>query len=223
MTTATEMHVDNFPVRVDKASVCDGRGLFATRAVPKGSVLTTYPCDVVIFKRKGSGVEEVGFIKSPALRDMDGAYRFTDKNAEYTHTISTEKGTFHLFAGRDRTFEPAACAHLINDSHPDVARIKRFPRDTAQIVNAMSDYLLRVRGRANCTLRQRQDSYVVAVATRDIAEGEELLTRYDYPFWSGIDFDNKTGDDIAAHILTLPDRQAEFHKMLLRENRDDYE
>ena len=49
---ACDARWDERLVRVGRSSVCDGSGVFATRAVPAGTVMTAYPC-VRVGQRRG--------------------------------------------------------------------------------------------------------------------------------------------------------------------------
>jgi hypothetical protein len=49
----------------------------------------------------------------------------------------------------------------------------------------MMEYVASVAGRSNCVMKPHRGGLcVLVVATRDIADGEELLASYGYEYWS---------------------------------------
>ena len=83
-------------------------------------------------------------------------------------------------------FRAGACGHLINDPYPDARTIQKADGCCSEAYGrAMIEYMSSVTGRSNCVMKPHRGGLcVLVVATRDIADGEELLAPYGYEYWN---------------------------------------
>ena len=148
-----------FPVRLGDAGA-RGRGVFATRGVKRGQVLTLYPCHMLRVRAPPDFRPE--FIATRPVAEEEAA-------ALQTHCQfigeDMDGRLFEVVGDPTHEFEPHACGHLIND-----------PR-------TVDDHEAAAAGAANCEFDSFVGMGVLCVATRDIDEGEELLAPYGYACW----------------------------------------
>ena len=174
----------SFPVKSGDAG-SRGLGLFTTRNVKKGQVLTMYPCDYVILPGDTPDVSRVFAAKaachSPTTEQIDKYKQIlkTTRDGNIQTQISADASITHL---------PHANAHLINDPHPNIGSIKKTPTSAAEYGQALMDYESSVKDLLNCRFEPRGGSYVLAIATKDIDEGQEILVPYGYEYWSELPF-----------------------------------
>jgi hypothetical protein len=180
-TTATidsfSFVTDEFPVRVGDAGAKKGRGVFATRAVKKGQVLTLYPCHAMKLTPTDGGQPMVLANRRISQEEAAALTGYAQ------HLCDREEGTIEVIGDPAHGFEAHACGHLINDPHPATETILPRPGNAEEYWRAMLDYEVRVKALTNCALTPFEDTAVMCVATRDIAEGEEVLAPYGYEYW----------------------------------------
>lgn len=168
-------YTDMFPVRVGDTMDGRGRGVFTTRRVAKGDVLTLHGCDAIVTMYVNKGRNLVtGSDWLPSA----------DAQARYSRYLGRSQSGDTLLAVGDPEREPEAhnCGHLINDPHPDARAICVRPDSQRAMWKAVLDYEAAVAPRTNCAFRGK-GAVVACVASRDIEEGEEVLAPYGYEFW----------------------------------------
>jgi hypothetical protein len=165
-----------FPVRVGDAGV-KGRGVFTTRPAKEGQVLTLYPCHMLLVRAPG---HQPKFVSSRPLTVTESA-SLTD----YGHRLceAADGTAYEAIGDPAHEFEAHACGHMINDPHPAVHTINACPSSPEDAWKSVLDYEQRVAGPANCDLEPFGGICTLCVATRDIAEGEEVLAPYGLPYW----------------------------------------
>lgn len=165
-----------FPVRVGDAGV-KGRGVFTTRPVKKGQVLTLYPCHMMRVRAPGS---QPKFMSSRPI-DKAEAESLSDYGQ---YLYDTDDGKLYEAIGDPaHEFEAHACGHMINDPHPAVHTINASPSSPEDVWRSILEYELRVAGPANCDLETFEGIGTLCVATRDIAEGKEVSAPYGFAYW----------------------------------------
>ena len=151
-------------VRPDKSTICDGRGLFATEALPAHSIVALYPVHAI-----GADDTSTGLLDLMASSDdmayfdcVEGegsAYRLYLRQPGYSSVCvdcNPNKPIPH----------PIWTGHLVNDA---AMCTSREPGDVLE-------YLQRSIGGASCALLAvGQAPLTVVVTTRDVDAGEELL------------------------------------------------
>lgn len=148
-----------------------GKGVFTTRAVKAGEVITLHPCHVMV---------------------KDGNTICHKERAEHLHQnmymLNEYKFTFNpnleILADPDAPFCAHACGHMINDPHPNVDSLRNPPPTPEQAWKMAMEYKIRTDSQANCVFEAVDDFVVLCVASRDIAEGEEVFVRYGICFWN---------------------------------------
>ena len=147
-------------VRIGRSST-DGTGVYATRQIEEGELITAYPCDVVGVNC-GNGQMRVFRRNGEALTRTEGAM--------YAHYFAVIEGSDVKIAGSPDNATPAACAHLINDG------------ETLDASDFGQEDLLRYTqqsfAKQNCQFVNFAGVCLVAVATRRIKAGAEVLTCY---------------------------------------------
>jgi len=165
-----------FPARVGDTGT-RGRGVFATRPVKKGQVITLYPCHMMRVRVPGS---QPKFLSYRPL-DVAEATSLTDYG-QYLYEAVDGK-VYEAIGDPAHEFEAHACGHMINDPHPAVESICASPSSPEDVWKSILEYELRVAGPANCDLETFEGIATLCVATRDIAEGEEVVAPYGFPYW----------------------------------------
>lgn len=171
---AIKARIGACPVRVGP-SPTKGRGVFATRPVKEGHVLTMYPCHILVVDGKVYGKD------ASWVEDMSSPLH------AYKHTMITPSGpVIQLVGDPEREIELHACGHMINDPHRDVSSLRSHPATPEEAWARLVDYKVFCQATQNCAFESVKGVGVMCVATRDIAEGEEVLAPYDVWFWANM-------------------------------------
>jgi hypothetical protein len=195
------------PVREGPAGL-KGRGVFATRTMRRGDVCTAYPCDAVRATDEG-GVHLLRLSSSAPVEEGD---QIKVRLTKYAQFLDRDKSgrVWEVYGDPSLPFRAGACGHLINDPHPDATTIKKANAvggSSEEYGQAMMEYMSSVASRTNCVMQPHRSGLgVLVVATRDIADGEELLTPYGYEYWSDatdpermlVELSQKTGKQAKA-------------------------
>jgi hypothetical protein len=164
-----------FPVEV-KNSPKHGRGVFATSAIKKGSLLTLFPGDIVTYILNGNIEEEHQIFCGRSHRmakEIKGKEVgiYTQYLSEYCLIVDEHYSIIGYPPFED---DSAYLGHLIND-----AVFGNF-RDLSP-----ETYLELSNQSCNCDFEAICNGKIIAViASQDIEAGVELLTTYGIPFWT---------------------------------------
>ena len=160
---------------IGASTVCAGRGLFALRDVEAGELLTIYPADALITfdpARTKRGVMWAEHVPE-GLRD---AAKLADVWVEYELAPYEKSETGYLYSIigiPDLDGDAAYAGHFINDGAALVAEgaaaLDRYRADSASAANTDFEAL--------------EELHCGVVATRRIAEGEEILASYGANYW----------------------------------------
>ena len=156
-----------FPVEA-RESPFHGKGVFVTKDVECGQLLTLYPPDAFVFSRP-CGVGGECLQVSPDI-DCDREEANAARRS-YTITLGTSGGVLVGIVGLPRLCsDPAYLAHLANDPVGDARSEK--------------EYYARVAKRGNAYLAGFQCGLCIALfAGKRIRAGEEVLAPYTYDYW----------------------------------------
>ncbi len=159
-----------------RPSPIHGRGVFATRSISKGQVITLYPCDVSLAIDNDAKSNEHAYDRNLSTDQIHELL-----NGDYRQTL---QGNTLILAGDPQlTDDPWFIGHLINDSckiDPTTASDKVL--DVALVYSICS--LAKSNAFYYEVYSEHDDLYALAiVAMRDIAEGEEVLCSYNHQFW----------------------------------------
>ena len=157
-----------FPVDV-RPSPIHGKGIFATRDIKRGELLSLYPPDALAFSRPAVGNTSLQINQGNEARDAEvhAALR--------THSLLLgEPGGVRVrIVGLPRFCEdPAYLAHMANDPIGYVSTKEAYKQLAATKGNAAFVNVV-------CAL------CVAIVATRPIQAGKEVLVPYSYGYWDG--------------------------------------
>lgn len=154
-----------------------GKGVFVAKAVKAGEVITMYPCHILL---KGG----IGMCHKDNAKHMQ---RKVDKLHDYKFTFNPD---LEIMGDPDAPFCPHMCGHMINDPHPDVASLRHPPSTPEQAWKMGIEYMIRTSPQTNCVLEGHDDFVVLCMATRDIAEGEEVFAQYGVFYWNKMPTNN---------------------------------
>jgi SET domain-containing protein len=158
-----------------KPSSVHGRGVFATRNIKKGELITFYPADVVVFGSKDACVTRAYI---PSKRSENDAF-FKTQWQDQTYCVSLE-GLYSIHGNPNPIYESNHdyLGHFINDGAKPTPDPKSF-----QIYETVS--VLKM----NCVFAQIRDLHVAIVAHTDILKDQELFIHYGLHYWKS-KFDN---------------------------------
>lgn len=168
---------DKVKVRADRSEI-HGKGLFAEYDIPKGDFLTFFPVDVSFYSDDDGNPKacyaahlQVQTLSNVAQCDM------LIRNRMYAHIVTKEGMPLMMALPLESTSPERALymGHLANDGAcpPDTmtpAEVMQYEDDSFAARNAAQ-------------LTAGDGMFVMTVATRDIAEGEEVLVTYGTSWW----------------------------------------
>ena len=140
-----------------------GRGVFATKNIKVGDLITFYPADYICYKYKTGEY----IILTSEIAHKAG-YKDTDCNFEYCLRVDNNYSVIG---------DPRICnnntyiGHLINDGY--------LPSKTDTSV----EYYLNSSKKSNCCFHSINGLQMVIIATKDINIGEELYITYGHKYW----------------------------------------
>jgi hypothetical protein len=159
-----------------------GFGLFSTRDISKGELVTMYPCDTIVTTVPGQGdaEEEILFdVNAPTDSEWYENWKmqspeFIQRAWSYSVRISPGRAVIGNPAATDNA---AYLGHMAND----------FAVCLDSDQTAIEAYLAASEGAANVGLDTASTNgcHVAMVATRDIREGEEIFLSYGSGYWLG--------------------------------------
>jgi hypothetical protein len=210
-----------------RASPVHGLGVFATRALPKGAVLTSYPMHLmaiagVLYRVMG---EDVPLDETRENMDYWGAH-YSFQMDEHIKAIGLP----------NQHSERRLLGHMINDGclvNPFANTPVGALADPKKLLQRILPYYENVLTYTNCTFRKcRQGLLVCVVAQREIAAGEELLVNYGLDYWQAVNY----GGDVdrrfpyilrnmmrlrktSKRFLALSDRSLALDRLALGEDK----
>jgi hypothetical protein len=159
-----------------------GMGLFASRDIPRGSIITFYPGDVLLIQDKEDQQE----------KDE------TDENDDWgtparilwgDHTLDTRRTPDKIQPEYvlQTSIDEWSIAALPELGHPDGSYyLGHYANDGAQTPTCMAEvasYVLQSHERNNAMHCGRNDCHMATVATKDIYSGEEIMVTYGPEYW----------------------------------------
>ena len=158
-------------VRIGPSSLY-GSGVFATRKIPRGGLITIHPADYLTLNlgtKTSPWVKLHKDVEDPTVMLVQLLYRYTVK-VENTH--------ISIAACPNRDAHPSACAHLINDGGVLANSNPTFDELCAYVETSAACQ--------NCHLLPIADTIVAAVASRNIQRGEEVFSSFGAPYWMNL-------------------------------------
>lgn len=166
-------NIDNVEV---KSSPVHGKGVFATKNIKEGDLITLYPGDIVAYIPDANGKDKNHLVlpfysermekaNSEASNKKENIY---DLYSSYKYNVNDH---YTIIGCPEFTDNPSYCGHLINDRCD-------FDKITPEIYSKLS--LLKTNSKF---VNIARDSHVVIVARRDIVKGEEIFISYGVGYW----------------------------------------
>lgn len=152
-----------------------GRGVFATRDIKIGDLITLYPAHGVSFDRRKSFSTYIG-----------------DIEYDYKYTVEHDENEMSFVGDKDK-FTPLFMGHLLNDNYPTVEDFK----DKEKLGATVMKYLLHSMTLSNCKFKDGKN-FVIIQAIKDIKKDEELLVSYGMGYWG--DDENKKADELSQTV-----------------------
>ncbi len=199
-----------------RASDVHGQGVFATRSLPPGGVLTSYPCHLL---SEGLAVERI----------CEGAVDASPENLQrmadtYSYNL---RGTL-LIGLPERHSDQRLLGHMLNDGClVDVFRDTPLDalRDRDTHARLLKLYYANVLRHCNCKFRQDALALTVCVvSTRAIAPGEELLLSYGLSYWLDHNYGARADQRnpfLLQNMLALRETDAELRALFDESVRRD--
>ena len=163
------LHVDADAVEVRASEVCDGRGVFATRAIPAHTLVTLYPAtnEVSLRANRARGVTHSW--RADDYEKPEPSYAMCNGNAYFgDNALRIEASS------ADSKIQAGFLGHLVNDAAMP-------PRDARDIAYAQA-YLVTTTNETNCHAVPFPSGAVAVAASRDLEKDEELLMSYTFGF-----------------------------------------
>lgn len=162
-------------VQVQGSSI-HGRGVFATRRIREGELVTLYPGDYLRYFPRGCTRKRTRYRYT--VGDHLFKYRWSHDFEDAKKRKQLERYAFNVNSHYDiigaplLADDPSFLGHMCNDG----AKSSK-PRD-----RLIYERISQLRMNAVCV--PVMDACVAVVACRDIGEGEEVLLSYGYEYWS---------------------------------------
>ena len=155
-------------VRIGPSSLY-GSGVFATRRIPRGGLITLHPADYLTLnlgKKTSPWVKLRKDVENPTAMLVKLLYRYT---------VKVEGTSISIAACPNKIAHPSACAHLINDGGTLANANPTY--------DELCDYVDTSTAAQNCHLLPIAGTVVAAIAKKEIQKGEEVFGSYGAPYW----------------------------------------
>ena len=192
------LHVEYDAVEVRDSKICDGRGVFATRAIPAYTLVTTYPATNEVSLMSGSGDGDGNSIndesrkvhtwRAPTYKSSQPRYAMCNG-----HMYFGENG-LRIEADPDGDPQPGFLGHLIND-------VLMPPTDGKDVEYAHS-YLTKTTNETNCHAVPFPSGMVAIATSHAIEKDEELTMSYTFGYDEQFMKDVRADPELNKKLLT---------------------
>jgi len=157
-----------------KPSPIHGKGVFATRDILTNEVVTMYPGDYVFIAHKSNNSKIR--LTSPICKSMFGFLTKQQYNTAL-YPYSLHVNDMVSIVGHPRLVgDPSYLGHMINDAAKPTSSVASH-----KVYETVSQ------AKANCEFYNfKGDMHIGIIATRDIAQGEELFVHYELSYWTSL-------------------------------------
>ena len=181
-----------------RPSPVHGLGVFATRNIRQGELITLYPGDAVLtWKDDRRLTADVSVLFGPHIPkiEQDPAKVLTEESRAY-EVLSTE--TTSIIGNPNLCYDMAYVGHIINDgaSCNSPESRDRYNKETSRLRNAEH---FSVTGWSGLKL----PLHFGTRATRDISENEEIFVSYSFGYWLTKAFGGNETAAAAAYATAL--------------------
>lgn len=160
-----------------KESKTHGLGVFATRDINKGELITYYPAHyVMLYPEKGEKYTKVKY-------GVLGGITVSRKNLavpENLRDYEFEINSYYSIAGDPRIYDNLTyVGHMINDGARGHSTLDNYNPQDEEL------YKIVVKAKCNAVLQFEQNGLlsVKVTAIKNIKKGEEILAPYGYEYW----------------------------------------
>jgi N-acetylneuraminic acid mutarotase len=169
-----KLNLENYTPYVEiKDSPLHGKGVFATQSIPKGAILTFYPCHSLCIQDKITGNNTFYYSDDRKFRDVE--YGISQ--------LETSELTAICIGDPTRVNDLAYVGHMCNDFLSSQDGLNVRPKSIAEFGVELLQYEILNQAKCNVTVVNK-DYYIYLEAKRDIDRGEELLVKYGYAHWT---------------------------------------
>lgn len=141
-----------------------GNGLFATRSIAKGTLITIYPAHLII----------------DFTKDIPRIYNYSEKDSEEDPDYAVAFTDKILYQGNPQYYGGLCYGHMINDPCTFVGDFNHATRRNIDML--IHRYKRQASLRAN-TEFHRSTYFIWIRATKNISPGEEILLSYGHKYW----------------------------------------
>jgi len=155
-------------------SKIDGNGLFASRKIKKGEIITFYPPHYILHYKNGNHYPNcpVNQLDSDIVKEKQ--LKFNESIFRYRFNINSE----YSICGDPRITDcPTFLGHMINDGARGHSTRKNYNHKDEEIYNKILFFV------NNSYAQYVGNSYMVIIASKDIEKDEEILMPYGYDYW----------------------------------------
>jgi len=191
--------------RVDTSTIPNaGRGLFATRFIGKGEVITCYPGDAVLISKpssvddfdvEGEDEEEDDVWEGETVIwgshvdlsdrwDEDAVFDGNKQQVPLTHYACAISNKYSVMGLPKLDENPAYSGHFANDGAGHIALGQADP--TRGVEESIASYVIESVDASNAMHKEVDGLHMATVASRDINDGEEILVTYGPDYWMEI-------------------------------------
>lgn len=177
-----------FPLKYNNVEIREskihGKGLFATKNIPKNVIITYYP----VHATWENNIYKI-FDEDPILKK-----NIVNINNTYSKEIGQD---IRIIGNPNNLSNKLLLGHMINDASGNVYENIDFEKmkDIREFKNLIAKYYIDGSKKRNCELVTLNNNKVSCViTTREIKMGEELMTYYDPFYWFQYNYDIKNYD-----------------------------
>jgi len=167
-----------------KPSPIHGKGVFATKDIPKNTIVTLYPPHAI--KINGNMIPHAD---PQNLKDFES--NFNEYLRDYLACSSLSDS--QMFIGNPNIISNSFAGHIINDACGNIFKNISFDETKKYPIfrNLVSDYYMKSIKNRNCRLVSDNNDLVICVETKkDIRAGDELLICYEPAYWFSYNYNN---------------------------------
>jgi len=163
-----------------RKSQTHGRGVFATRPIPKGDVVTFYPADAILVFPPAKYTSSIKQPFAAVVCFEPGTERFAKQ-----YKMDVQKQTYSacgvaVIGNPNSPMTTKSEGHVVGHMVNDAACLRGPLSHTS---SAVQSYCVAVATRANADFKDECGMVVAICAERDIGTGEEILVSYGPEYW----------------------------------------
>jgi hypothetical protein len=187
-TRISTMEEADAPCNVQSSEI-HGKGLFATKEINKGDMITMYPIDVSVYETKDPETSAhkalVCYSQHPTPESLapEVVGNTILENRAYAHAVAANGMPLTMALETATKHDPSHLGHWANDA-VCYAPLEEDAESDAQ-KQSIKEYEEESYNRSNAEhLSVARGIFVITVAKRDITVGEEITVKYGVDWWS---------------------------------------